>query len=209
MSLPITFLHVTDAHIAASTTALDRDDHKTRVRGVVHDTREDALERTFSRIAEKLKAIPRQLDGVLFTGDAQDKGRAGGHRALLEMLLCYFQDLGINAAKIVAVPGNHDVPRSSEPSTAERYKEFLEVWRTSGCITPWLDGVDDATSLKHFLTASDNAWVVFPINSCNWSHAPLELSEPLKSLWDQIPTRLKLGSPGVSTTCTVRRSRAL
>jgi len=34
---------------------------------------------------------------------------------------------------------------------------------------------------------------VFPINSCNWSHAPLDLAEPLNSLWRQIPEHLEPG----------------
>jgi 3',5'-cyclic AMP phosphodiesterase CpdA len=197
MTAPVTFLHVTDPHIAESRTELPRDDFKKpNVRGIEQDTRENALERTFARLAEHLREAGRTLTGVLFTGDAQDRGRPGGHDAVREMLLYHFECLGVRTDNIVAVPGNHDVPKTSEPSTEERYRDFIAAWRAKGCITPWLDGVDDDPSpSKHFLAADDHSWVIFPMNSCNWAHAPLELEDPLRTVWKQILDKFAQSDP--------------
>lgn len=57
------------------------------------------------------------LSGVLFCGDAQNKGLPGGHDQLLKMLTERFELVGVTPANIVATPGNHDVPKGSLPSS--------------------------------------------------------------------------------------------
>jgi hypothetical protein len=127
----------------------------------------------------------RRLDGVLFSGDAQDRGRPGGHQILLDLVLRHFVPLGVTTGNIVAVPGNHDVPRASPPSSIVRYEAFTEVWRKAGCVTPWLDGIDMSASDggAHRLVSVDGRWAVFPINTSNWSHVTRTLPEPLASAW--------------------------
>ncbi|MBA8908012.1 metallophosphoesterase [Aminobacter ciceronei] len=187
-STSATFLHVTDAHIAYAGTALERDDRKTVVAGLQPQTREAALRQVFERLAERLSLEGRSLDGVIFSGDAQDRGRQGGHELLLDLLLSFFGPLGITAGRIVATPGNHDVDRAYDPGTAERYKDFCATWRARGCVVPWLDGVDDAGSTApHSLIGTGNDWAIFPINSSNWCHAAAVLPEPLASVWAQLP----------------------
>lgn len=193
-STSATFLHVTDAHIAYAGTALERDDRKTTVVGLPAQTREAALRQVFERLAERLKREGRTLDGVIFSGDAQDRGRQGGHELLLDLLLKYFAPFGITAERIVATPGNHDVDRTYDPGKEERYKDFCATWRDSGCVVPWLDGVDDAgPSAGHSLVAADGRWAIFPINSSNWCHAAAVLPEPLATVWSQLP-QLAAGS---------------
>lgn len=183
-----TFLHVTDAHIAYAGTALERDDRKTVVTGLPAQTREAALRQVFERLAERLTRDGRSLDGVIFSGDAQDRGRQGGHELLLDLLLNSFGPFGITAERIVATPGNHDVDRVHEPGTAERYRDFCATWRARGCVVPWLDGVDDTTSTTpHALVGVCNDWAIFPINSANWCHAAAVLPEPLATVWSQLP----------------------
>lgn len=187
-STSATFLHVTDAHIALAGTALERDDRKTVVAGLPAQTREAALRQVFERLAERLTRERRSLDGVIFSGDAQDRGRQGGHELLLDLLLNFFGPFGITAERIVATPGNHDVDRAHEPGTAERYKDFCTNWRARGCVVPWLDGVDDVgPAASHSLVSADNGWAIFPINSSNWCHAAAVLPEPLATLWSQLP----------------------
>jgi 3',5'-cyclic AMP phosphodiesterase CpdA len=198
MPTTATFLHVTDAHIAAAGTAFPRDDFKVTVPGIEQATRESALDLLFARLAERLGAEGRKLDGVLFSGDAQDRGRPGGHKLLLDMILRHFGPLGISAEKIIAVPGNHDVPRTSPPATIERYRPFIETWRTAGCVTPWLDGIDPdptpaADRSKHRLVSADRRWAIFPINSSNWSHVSGVLPAPLRDVWADIPKVLAGG----------------
>ncbi len=103
----------------------------------------------------------------------------------------HFAPLGITPARIVATPGNHDVPRGSPPSSHDRYREFMDVWKAAGCVVPWLDGIDPnpipAATTLHRLLGPHDSWVVYPINSSNWCHVNAVLPEPLKSAWDQIP----------------------
>lgn len=184
-----TFLHLTDAHLAAAGVPFERDDHKVVIPGIESETRESALELTFTRLAERLERSGRRLDGLLFSGDAQDRGRPGGHQILLELILRHFGPLGVTTANIVAVPGNHDVPRASLPSSIVRYEAFTDVWRKEGCVTPWLDGVDTSASDggAHRLVSADGLWAVFPVNTSNWSHVTRTLPEPLASIWAGLP----------------------
>lgn len=183
-----TFLHVTDAHIAFAGTALERDDRKTIVAGLPAQTREAALRQVFERLAERLTREKRSLEGVIFSGDAQDRGRQGGHELLLDLLLNFFGPFGITAERIVATPGNHDVDRDHAPGTAERYRDFCATWRARGCVVPWLDGVDDTgPAAPHSLVGAGNDWAIFPINSSNWCHAAAVLPEPLATVWSQLP----------------------
>lgn len=183
-----TFLHVTDAHLAFAGTALERDDRKTVVAGLPAQTRETALRQVFERLAERLTSEGRSLDAVIFSGDAQDRGRKGGHELLLDLLLNCFGPFGITADRIVATPGNHDVDRAHDPGTAERYRDFCATWRARGCVVPWLDGVDDTVcTVQHSLVGADNGWAIFPINSSNWCHAAAVLPEPLATAWSQLP----------------------
>jgi 3',5'-cyclic AMP phosphodiesterase CpdA len=209
MPVHATYLHITDAHIAAAGTPLPRDDLKVDVPGIAQASRESALDLLFARLAQRLKTEGRQLDGVLFGGDAQDRGRAGGHELLLQMILRHFGPLGITPARIVAVPGNHDVPRGSAPGSAERYKAFMDTWRCGGCITPWLDGIDTnppstGAAALHRLLSADNRLAVFPINSSNWSHVSAVLPEPLRDVWAEIP---KLAAPGDAAREAALRSQ--
>ncbi|WP_163868259.1 metallophosphoesterase [Myxococcus eversor] len=192
-----TLLHVTDAHISGPGSEFPRDDHKVKVPGADQDTREEVLDLLFARLAERLRREGRQLDGVIFSGDAQDRGRPGGHELLLKLLLEHFGSLGVTPESIVATPGNHDVLRGTAPSTPERYAPFVGVWSRAGCIVPWLDGVD--TRLiggrvgPHCLLAPDHRWAIYPVNTSNWSHVTSILPEPLKDVWDRIPRLLAEG----------------
>jgi hypothetical protein len=192
-----TFLHVTDAHISGPGTEFPRDDQKVKVPGADQNTREEVLGLLFARLAERLRDEGRKLDGVLFSGDAQDRGRAGGHELLLKLLLEHFGPLGITPERIVATPGNHDVPRGTAPSTPERYASFTSVWAKAGCVVPWLDGVDTrligGRDGPHRLLAPDQRWAVYPVNTSNWSHVTSILPEPLKDVWDRIPELLAGG----------------
>ena len=197
----VTFLHVTDTHLSLAGEAFARDDHKVSISGIDQETRESALELTFERLAERLNRERRCLAGALFSGDAQIRGKPGGHQLLLDLLLKHFGPLGVRPSNIVAVPGNHDVPRTSPPSSPERYKEFTEVWRQAGCVTPWLDEVDGGSgeSGAHRLVAEDRLWAVYPINSSNWSHATQTLPEPLANVWPHLPALAANGDDDLET----------
>lgn len=190
-----TFLHLTDAHLASAGTPFEHDEHKVEIPGIVKATREAAIDLTLSRLGERLIRERRYLDGVIFSGDAQDRGRPGGHQILFDLLIKHLGNVGVTTANIVAVPGNHDVPRGSPPSSAQRYQSFVEVWRKAGCVTPWLDGIDTALvdGGAHSLVGRDGFWAVFPVNTSNWSHVAVTLPEPLASAWNGLPALLAGG----------------
>jgi len=189
MTVAARFLHITDTHVTGSGEPLARDDHKTKIPGIEQATREGALDLTLDRLRERLVANNDKLDAVVFTGDATLKGVVEGHQALLDMLLKYLEPVGITAARIVATPGNHDVPKGTAPGSTDRYRAFVDVWRKAGCITPWLDGIDlPNTSMpdRHRLVGSNNLWAIYPVNSANWSHVDSILPAPLKDVWPDL-----------------------
>jgi 3',5'-cyclic AMP phosphodiesterase CpdA len=202
MTSPI-FLHVTDAHVTGHGVDVARDDHKVAVEGIAHGTREGTLKLLLTRIAERLSQENRKLDAVVFSGDAAERGNLGGHQALLDILLESLGAVGIGPERIVATPGNHDVPRGTSPSSVERYDAFIKAWRDMGCVTPWLDGVDDKTTIdgtRHRLLADDRRWAIFPINSANWSHTTQQLTPPLEGIWDRIGELLPPGDAQIAAT---------
>ncbi len=190
------FLHLTDPHVSAAGVPFARDDQKVTIPGIAPPTREPALELMLRRLGQRLAEGGQTLDGVLFTGDAQNEGKPGGHELVLKLVLDHLGSAGITADRIVAVPGNHDVPRDSAPSSADRYKSFTDVWSLAGCVVPWLDGVDAGplTPDRHRLSAADKSWVVFAVNTSNWSHIVSELPEPLKPMWSRIPDAVAAGN---------------
>jgi thymidylate synthase/3',5'-cyclic AMP phosphodiesterase CpdA len=195
MSYDVNFLHLTDTHLSLVGEPFLRNDYKVTIPGIKDETRELALDLLCRRLAEKLQRENKKLDAIFFTGDAQNRGKPGGHKLLLDMLLVHFGPIGISPERIVAVPGNHDVPRDSQPGSLERYRAFTETWRDGGCVTPWLDGVDDAHQARypHSLVGLENRWAVFPINTANWSHINSSLPEPLASIWPTLPALIAKG----------------
>jgi hypothetical protein len=197
MEKRITFLHLTDSHLAGTGVPFRRDDLKTDVPGIAAGTREASLELLLARLAERLAQDRQILDGVLFSGDAQHRNAPGGHERVIDLLLNHLGPLGVTTNRIVSVPGNHDVPQGSPPSSKERYSDFVRVWRDRGCVVPWLDGLDTSPPINsgdlHRLVAEDRSWAVFPINTSNWSHVTSVLPTPLRDVWDVIPERIASG----------------
>jgi 3',5'-cyclic AMP phosphodiesterase CpdA len=134
-----TFLHLTDAHVSSAGVPFARDDQKVEIPGVPAGKREAVLGQLFARVAERLKGEGRQLDGVIFSGDAQSRGDPGGHELVFKLLIDHLGAVGVTPGRIVATPGNHDVPRDAPPSSAERYANFCKVWRDPAVSFPgWM-----------------------------------------------------------------------
>ncbi len=188
-------LHITDTHLSIKGTAYDRHDHGKVTAAPLklgERTREEVYDDAFKRVVKHLKDEKQCLDAVVFSGDALARGPSGGDGWLLERLLKHFRSYGITGPRIVAVPGNHDIPRGTSPGTPERYKDFIATWRSADCVTPWLDGVDDKNWVnlsKHVLLGPDSQWAIFALNSSNWSQTSA-LSEKLEAEWDSIPERI-------------------
>jgi 3',5'-cyclic AMP phosphodiesterase CpdA len=188
------FLHLTDPHVSEAGVAHVRDDAKVTVPAVPAGTRENVLTRLFTRLGEHLARTGANLDGVIFSGDAQSRGDLGGHELVFGLVIDHLGPFGVTPDRIVATPGNHDVPRDSLPSSPQRYEAFTKVWRNAGCVVPWLDGVDPipsgASFDRHRLVAADGSWAVFPVNTSNWANVTSILPKPLSEVWDAIPETL-------------------
>lgn len=196
------FLHITDTHLKPAGSEHKLDDRKVNVQ-LESQTREGALDGGLERLAERFRNRGEQLDGVIFSGDALSGGTAGGDKLLLELILRHLSPFGVTAEKIVAVPGNHDVPRGVAPGSSERYKQFIESWRDAGCITPWIDGIDTARPdfAKHILLGPENEWAVIAVNSSNWSHVSA-LPATLAGRWADIPRALAPADDALRETLT-------
>ncbi|HWI81568.1 metallophosphoesterase [Ramlibacter sp.] len=189
MSQSARLLHITDTHILLGGGDYNPDDIKQDI-GVAGQSRGEALQTLLKRIATDIHCNP--LDGVVFSGDALARGVPGGNQLLLDLIV---EQLRIAPERILAVPGNHDVPKGSAPGSPQRYQDFLSVWRAAGCITPWLDGVDSASAVdweKHVLLGPENAWAVLAVNTCNWSHVEV-IPEGLKTVWHKLALRVAEG----------------
>lgn len=188
------FLHITDTHLKINGADFSPDDRKVDPH-LEPQTRANAIDAAFARVAEQLGDREERLDAVVFCGDALLAGARGGDARLLELILKHFSGHGIVPERIVAVPGNHDIPVGTKPGSPERYEDFLRVWRGAKCVTPWFDGIDPPVPIdwsNHVLVGPKSAWAVIALNSCNWSHAEA-IPKALQSVWASIPKALAAG----------------
>lgn len=185
-------LHVADPHFFEKEPGRGLHHLKASVIGVTQDTKEQTFELTLELLEKRLKKDGITLDAVVFTGDAQDQFSPGGHNWLRDVLLRVFKGCGITNRNIVATPGNHDVDRKLPVGDADRFKEFLEVWRKGESITPWLDAIDENESdLPHRFENEGGTFEIYPINSSQWSQTnlnpPASISSMLTELTDSLP----------------------
>jgi 3',5'-cyclic AMP phosphodiesterase CpdA len=175
----VRFLHISDSHFAKSGSPLGDQDFKNPLHSTSPRTREGSFERTISELSRS--EGQQNIAAILLTGDYDYRGPSGGMVVLRDMLARHFS--GAERPPIVAIPGNHDVSRGSDPGSPERYKTFVESWRSSDLtvITPFLDGIDDIGDIassweRHCLIsqAQDKKYIIVPINSCNWSQSKLK-----------------------------------
>lgn len=190
----LNFLHVTDCHLSSKTDYKARD-IKLDVAEVGQPLREDVLDKTLEAVASDLLKDHTQLDAIVFSGDGTMQGDPHGQATLRKLLLKHFKKLGIDAGKIVATPGNHDIVSGTEPSEPDRYSLFQAAWMAhDASIVPFLDGIHDIDKLnfsEHLLVGSDRKWAVFPINSSNWSQIRLSATKnkDVKTLQDFLATQ--------------------
>lgn len=168
----LTFLHLTDCHLAASAT-VHTIDRKTKAPGVDQPRRSRVLQDALHKLAEDFEQRSMTIDGVLFSGDATLKGDPNGQLELRKMLLAELSCIGITPANIIATPGNHDIVAGTEPNSPQRYGLFQKAWlQPDPVVVPFLEGIHDINGLdtpSHVLRDPQGNWAVFPINTANWS----------------------------------------
>lgn len=166
-----TLLHLSDLHLGNAADEV-LGDHKLEV--VARDSRQrrsTVLAATLRSLGEALVAGGETLDTVVVSGDVTYRGTPAGFDDLNAMLT-HLGDALPDRARILVVPGNHDVTWGTKPGTRERYEHFLHGVRDAGYLTPLLEGVDlDRHGRQHsatespVLVAPDRSFALIGLNS--------------------------------------------
>jgi 3',5'-cyclic AMP phosphodiesterase CpdA len=182
-------LHLSDPHLGVVSPGQELDDPK-----VLLDRQRDieTTQRVFRRTLQSLRPFVEgrgKPDAVVVSGDLTYKAGQEGFDAFTELLADEAALLPDDRARIVVVPGNHDVVWNEEPSSEARYEGFLAATRGQGCTTPLIDGrdfssaepvklADDVEDHPHVI--SDERFLIVPINSSNYCGAVVEI----EGAWD-------------------------
>jgi 3',5'-cyclic AMP phosphodiesterase CpdA len=162
-------LHLTDLHLG--TTGLDPlDDYKSDFVPISERvTRHRVLASTLSALSRHLTESDCTIDAILISGDVTYANGIEGFEALAATLEILGDRLP-PPERIVVVPGNHDVRWGTEPSSPERYENFLTYIRGRGYVTPVLDGIDlhPPPPERHQLLLDGGKVQIVPLNSSNY-----------------------------------------
>jgi 3',5'-cyclic AMP phosphodiesterase CpdA len=185
-------LHLSDLHLALDEDDEDLGDYKTDV--VPKESRQlrvRTIRQTLRALGGRLRDDGRRLDGLVISGDVTYRGAISGLQLLSGVLGELGDRLPSDPARIIVVPGNHDVAWETPPSSYVRYTGFVEVLRPLGYTLPLLEGVDilDTSTVRSspgpVITINDDI-VIIALNSADYSgvleSVPNRLLEQLDSL---------------------------
>lgn len=171
-------LHLSDLHLAGREHSQATGDHKSGLVPVSQRaTFYDTLALTMQGIRESLRAVGRQLDAIVITGDIAHQNSESGYEALVQ-LIAELAEIGPPVNHVVAVPGNHDVRPGLPPKDPERYRTFVHYIRGAGYVTPLLDGIDagppssEVQLRRHLLQLEDLE--IVPLNTSGYSHVLID-----------------------------------
>lgn len=183
-------LHMSDPHLGPVSAGQALDDEKVKLEGQPDlETTQRVFKRTLARL-DKFVAKHGKPSVVAISGDLTSHAAPKGFSQFAG-LLHEHRDLLPDRAKVVVVPGNHDVVWDETPGSPERYEGFLSATREEGCVTPLIDGVDfaaddDSGTLfsgvvpeRHVARTKD--LLVVPFNSSNYCGELVNL----RDAWDQ------------------------
>lgn len=168
-------LHMSDPHLGDVSPL---DDEKLLLDQRDLETTQRVFKRTLQTLSEFVKAHGKPAV-VVVSGDITYRGRDDGFDAFTALLDDNADIFPDDRAKIMVVPGNHDVVWKLPAGDPRRYEGFLRATRQQGCATPLLDGVDfaaddeegtllaDTGDLPHLIADGDDMLVI-PINSSNY-----------------------------------------
>ena len=154
-------LHLTDLHLGPGAAETPLDDYKSEILGPLERrTRRTALHATLEQLGAQLIAESRSLDAIVATGDFTYQGNRRGF-AEFEDLLAKLGPACPPNAKIVVLPGNHDVVWRTRASSKARYKGFVDRLLQPDYVCPALEGVDDSSHARRLLSP-EKQWVTCP-----------------------------------------------
>ena len=190
-------LHLSDIHLAPVENDKVFGDYKSEIVPLNERQRRGALlGSTLTALGRALRSANQKLDAIVITGDITVANDKRGFE-LLPKLLDKLKQTAPPRDRIVVVPGNHDVTWYTPPSSKERYAHFLEYVRKQEYVTPLLDGVDfstdDDASLQfsgHYLLGPNNAWLIVPINTANYSGSLGTVSPASEEEWEGLASHM-------------------
>lgn len=212
-----TLLHMSDLHLAPEGDRADiTGDYKLDLVPWAERQRRTAdIRSTLKQLSKSFAGSRMTLDAIVISGDVTVRGRVEGID-LLDSVLDELGDALPTKDRILIVPGNHDVVWGTDPSSAERYENFLRL-RAAGYRTAYLEGVDtDGDELRAGLTgthepvvvATDNSFVVVGINSCDMCGVKLPVEADLSPRLGEVDT-LALTNPAVAALQAAWNARGL
>lgn len=169
-------LHASDPHLGVVSPGQELDDSKLEIAREDIETTQTVFQHTLESLAS-YAAVNGKPSAVVISGDLTYRNTPEGFTAFVELLDERTDVLPDDRARIVVVPGNHDVDWGKRASTPDRYKGFLDATRGQGCATPLLDGVDFNTtgllSLEPGVVdaphvVDDPEFLILPLNSSNY-----------------------------------------
>lgn len=175
-------LHASDPHLGDVAPGQDKDDHKVELTGQAD---RETTQRVFLRTLLRLRHFVEEYglpSAVVISGDLTYQGRPKGFARFAKLLADRTDVLGDDPARILVVPGNHDVIWGTPAGSPERYEPFLRATRAQGCVTPLLDGVDfdpqtgelRPAAARHPHVISTDDMLVVALNSSNWCGTDVE-----------------------------------
>ena len=211
-----TILHLTDLHLAqpSKATALGDYSKAQLLEPAEFQSRKTALEASIESLGQYLTSSKRTLDSIVVTGDITVAADPDGYE-LLEPFLNRLGAAMVAPERVLIAPGNHDVRWSTLPGSVERYESLLELRRTSGYRTAYLDGIDiDKAGLAHpgstepLITASDASYVVVALNSSNHCGVDAAVEEGLEGELADLESRAEQ-DPALARLLRAWRRRGL
>jgi hypothetical protein len=165
-------LHLSDLHLTPNAKDDVIGDYKVNVIPVEQrQTRRRLLEQTLASLREDLATRDLQLDAVVVSGDVTYQGDRHGFE-LLPQVLAKLGDRTPPPEKTVVIPGNHDVAWGTNPSSPQRYQDFVETIGAHGYRVPLVPGAGapwDASSRQGpLLVDPDGLFAIVAINSADY-----------------------------------------
>jgi 3',5'-cyclic AMP phosphodiesterase CpdA len=197
-------LHLSDLHLR-SDPALDiiGDPKDIVIAAPLQQTSARRIFSTLEALGRDIAAGGRDLDldCIVVSGDIADKNDPLAYSLLPKVLAPLVPTL-VPADRVVVVPGNHDVKKGSEPSSAERWQHFLTL-RSHRYLTPLLEGIDVddhgkliGSPMSPVLAAKDGSFLIVAINSSNHCQTQLPVESDLASSVDTL-AKLRTKHPAV------------
>lgn len=168
-------LHLTDLHLGGSDATPLGDYEKTPVlTAEQQEQRLDVYGSSLKALGELLTTRGDALSAIAITGDVCLRGDSAAYDVLPGLLTRLGAQLPA-PDHILVVPGNHDVPWGTPPSTADRWGTFVnKIRRELGYVTPLIEGIDidESGALINdpplpIVTAEDGSFVLVGMNSAD------------------------------------------